>query len=196
MLRHSGVYMPRKGRSKRHICPERGGGILTLIGLQVKIRDVACGQTGQVVVVSSDAVGTLPIRLVVPLTEWNDHFTANLLHVKLLPDRANGLSKTSAVDALQLRGVNESTRKMSHKPIDIKAKRRSQLIEYIDEGRFAIPKLQREFVWDGPKAAKLFDSMFTPHMPIGVWSATWATPQPAMVSAAEVPCPTAVQCTQ
>ena len=64
---------------------------------------------------------------------------------------------------------------MSHKPIDIQAKRLSQLIEYIDEGRFAIPKLQREFVWDGPKAAKLFDSMFA-HMPIGVVM-IWATPR-------------------
>jgi mRNA interferase MazF len=63
-------------------------------------------KTRPVVVVSSDAVGTLPIRLVAPLTEWKDHFTGNLWHVKLLPDRANGLAKTSAVDALQLRGVD------------------------------------------------------------------------------------------
>ncbi len=64
---------------------------------------------------------------------------------------------------------------MSRKPIEIHAKRLSQLIKYIDEGRFAIPRLQREFVWDGPKAAKLFDSMFA-HMPIGVVM-IWATPR-------------------
>lgn len=64
---------------------------------------------------------------------------------------------------------------MSHKPIDIQTKRLSQLIDCIDEGRFAIPKLQREFVWDGPKAAKLFDSMLKT-MPIGV-VLIWETPR-------------------
>ncbi len=34
-------------------------------------------KTRPIVVVSSDAVGTLPIRLVAPLTEWKDHFTGN-----------------------------------------------------------------------------------------------------------------------
>ena len=64
---------------------------------------------------------------------------------------------------------------MSRKTIDIQTKRLSQLSDCIDGGRFAIPKLQREFVWDGPKAAKLFDSMLK-HMPIGVVM-IWATPR-------------------
>lgn len=29
------------------------------------------------------------------------------------------------------------------------------LFKDLDAGRFAIPRLQREFVWNGPKAAKL-----------------------------------------
>jgi uncharacterized protein with ParB-like and HNH nuclease domain len=41
------------------------------------------------------------------------------------------------------------------------------LFRHIDMGRFAIPKLQREFVWDGRKAAKLFDSIYQ-GMPIGI----------------------------
>jgi mRNA interferase MazF len=63
-------------------------------------------KTRPVVVVSSNAVGTLPLRLVAPLTEWKERLAANLWHVKLVPDRANRLDKTSAVDALQLRGVD------------------------------------------------------------------------------------------
>ncbi len=59
-----------------------------------------------VVVVSSDAVGALPIRLVAPITEWKDYFNHNVWHVKLVPERMNGLSKVSAVDTLQLRGVD------------------------------------------------------------------------------------------
>lgn len=54
---------------------------------------------------------------------------------------------------------------MSRKQIGIRARRVSQLLKNVSEDRFAIPKLQREFVWDGPKAAKLFDSLLA-HMPI------------------------------
>ena len=59
-----------------------------------------------VVVVSSDAVGVLPIKLVAPLTEWKDYLAPNVWHVKVMPDNLNGLTKTSAVDTLQLRGVD------------------------------------------------------------------------------------------
>lgn len=63
-------------------------------------------KTRPVIVVSSDAVGVLPIRLVAPLTEWKDHFARSVWLVKLLPGASNGLTKTSAVDTLQLRGVD------------------------------------------------------------------------------------------
>jgi mRNA interferase MazF len=59
-----------------------------------------------VVVVNSDSIGVLPIRLVAPITEWKDNFVHNIWHVKLVPDNINGLDKISAVDALQLRGVD------------------------------------------------------------------------------------------
>ena len=58
------------------------------------------------VVVSSDAVGRLPIKLIAPITEWKAAFTANLWHVRIDPDTSNGLSKVSTVDVLQLRGLD------------------------------------------------------------------------------------------
>ena len=63
-------------------------------------------KTRPVVVVSSDAVGALPIKLVAPLTEWKDYFARNVWHVKVTPDSMIELTKTSAVDTLQLRGVD------------------------------------------------------------------------------------------
>lgn len=57
-------------------------------------------------VVSSDAVGRLPIKLVAPITDWKDYFAHNIWHVRLDPDEENGLAKPSAVDTLQLRGVD------------------------------------------------------------------------------------------
>lgn len=64
---------------------------------------------------------------------------------------------------------------MTRKRIDIQTKTVSQLLQHVDEGRFAIPRLQREFVWDGPKAAKLLDSIYA-RMPIGVVM-IWETPR-------------------
>lgn len=64
---------------------------------------------------------------------------------------------------------------MNAKPLNIKPLSVAKLLSRIDEGRFAIPRLQREFVWDGSKAAKLFDSIMR-HMPIGVVT-VWETPR-------------------
>lgn len=58
------------------------------------------------VVLSSDGLGRLPLRLVVPITGWKDAFSGNLWHVRIDPDGQNGLSKPSAVDTLQVRGVD------------------------------------------------------------------------------------------
>lgn len=65
-------------------------------------------KTRPVVVVSSDALGRLPLRLIAPITEWKDHFKTSIWHVRIDPDGRNGLSKISSIDALQLRGVDVS----------------------------------------------------------------------------------------
>jgi len=73
-------------------------------------------KTRPAVVVSSDAVGRLPIKLVAPLTDWKDHFAPNIWHVWIAPDPTNGLTKVSAVDTLQLRGMDRQRfiRKLGH----------------------------------------------------------------------------------
>jgi mRNA interferase MazF len=69
------------------------------IGAEIK-------KTRPAIVISSDAVGRLPIKLVAPLTDWKDYYAANIWHVRIDPDATNGLSKVSAVDTLQLRGMD------------------------------------------------------------------------------------------
>lgn len=63
-------------------------------------------KTRPAVVISSDAIGRLPIKLVAPVTDWKDHFARNIWHVRIDPDSTNGLSKPSAIDALQVRGID------------------------------------------------------------------------------------------
>lgn len=66
--------------------------------------------------VSSDAVGRLPIKLVAPITDWKEYFAANIWHVRLDPDSKNGLTKTSTIDALQLQGLDHQRfiRRLGH----------------------------------------------------------------------------------
>ncbi len=65
-------------------------------------------KTRPVIVVNSDAIGILPIRLVAPIMEWKDIFSNSIWHIRLDPDDTNGLIKISSVDTLQLRGVDTS----------------------------------------------------------------------------------------
>ncbi len=58
------------------------------------------------VIISSDGVGRLPIKLIAPITDWKPGYANSFWHIHLVPDSNNGLSKESAVDALQLRGVD------------------------------------------------------------------------------------------
>jgi len=59
-----------------------------------------------VVIISSNSVGKLPIKLIAPITGWNSRFDNLIWFVKIQPDSKNNLAKISAVDALQLRGVD------------------------------------------------------------------------------------------
>lgn len=69
------------------------------IGAEIK-------KTRPAIVLSSDAVGRLPIKLVAPITDWKNHYAFNIWHIRVDPDATNGLTKISAVDALQLRGMD------------------------------------------------------------------------------------------
>ena len=62
-------------------------------------------KTRLVLVISSDAIGVLPIKLGVPITEWQPGFTNHLWHLRVEPDSRNGLTKASALDVLQLRAL-------------------------------------------------------------------------------------------
>ena len=62
-------------------------------------------KTRFVLVISSDAVGVLPIELGVPTTEWQASFINHLWHIRLDPGAQNGLTKISALDILQLRAL-------------------------------------------------------------------------------------------
>ena len=64
-------------------------------------------KTRPAVIVSSDLVGILPIKVIVPFTEWKERYSQAPWMIKIDPDEQNGLSKPSAADALQIRSVSQ-----------------------------------------------------------------------------------------
>lgn len=84
--------------------PRRGD--VWLVNLDPTI-GVEMKKTRPALVISSDAVGKLPLKLIVPITDWKDNFAGNLWHVRIDPDSKNGLLKPSAADALQIRCVDQ-----------------------------------------------------------------------------------------
>ncbi len=59
------------------------------------------------VVVNDDAMGILPLKVIVPLTDWKERYSAAPWLVQILPSSTNGLQKPSAADAFQVRSVSE-----------------------------------------------------------------------------------------
>lgn len=64
------------------------------------------GKTRPAVVLNLPAIGRLPLRLVVPVTEWKPPYAAAPWLVYLKPVKGNGLSKESAADAFQVKSLS------------------------------------------------------------------------------------------
>lgn len=71
------------------------------IGAEIK-------KTRPVIIVNDDALGKLPLKIIVPKTDWKDHYEIAPWMIKIEPNRKNGLSKTSSADCFQVRSVSES----------------------------------------------------------------------------------------
>ncbi len=59
------------------------------------------------VIVNDDSLGKLPLRVIVPLTDWKDRYEAASWIVKVDATDDNNLSKVSAADCFQVRSISE-----------------------------------------------------------------------------------------
>ncbi len=64
-------------------------------------------KTRPAVIVSENAIGILPLRVIVPITDWKERYSVAPWMVAIPPDTLNGLAKTSAADAFQVRSVSQ-----------------------------------------------------------------------------------------
>lgn len=64
-------------------------------------------KTRPAIIVNDNTLGRLPLKIVVPVTDWKDRYSIALWMVKLIPDRQNKLTKDSSADCFQIRSVAE-----------------------------------------------------------------------------------------
>jgi mRNA interferase MazF len=55
------------------------------------------------IVVSHDTIGRLPLKTIVPITDWKANYTYYPWMIKIEPNEINGLSKVSAIDCFQVK---------------------------------------------------------------------------------------------
>ncbi|MCJ8280345.1 MAG: type II toxin-antitoxin system PemK/MazF family toxin [Rivularia sp. ALOHA_DT_140] len=65
-------------------------------------------KTRPCVIVNDDAIGILPLKVIVPITDWKERFAIRPWMVKVEPNAENSLVKVSAVDTFQIRSVSET----------------------------------------------------------------------------------------
>jgi mRNA interferase MazF len=70
------------------------------IGAEIK-------KTLPALILSINALGILPLKIVVPITGWRKEFLDNAWHIFLGADKQNGLQKDSALDLLQIKSIDE-----------------------------------------------------------------------------------------
>ena len=69
------------------------------IGAEIK-------KTRPALLVSDDNLGKLPLRVIVPITEWKSRYEIAPWMVLLTPNTENKLAKDSAADCFQIRSVS------------------------------------------------------------------------------------------
>jgi mRNA interferase MazF len=65
-------------------------------------------KTRPAIIVNDDAIGILPLKVIVPITDWKDRYAIRPWMVYLEASLGNGLTKPSAVDTFQVRSVSET----------------------------------------------------------------------------------------
>jgi mRNA interferase MazF len=59
------------------------------------------------IIINDNHLGKLPLKIIVPLTDWKERYAMAVWMVQIIPDRQNKLSKISSADCFQIRSVSE-----------------------------------------------------------------------------------------
>ena len=70
------------------------------IGAEIK-------KTRPAIIVNDNVLGRLPLKIIIPITEWNEKYEIAPWMIKIEPDKENKLTKVSAADCFQVRSVSQ-----------------------------------------------------------------------------------------
>ena len=70
------------------------------IGAEIK-------KTRPAIIVNDNSIGKLPLKIIVPLTDWKNHFEIAPWMIQITPNKVNNLTKTSSADCFQVRSLSE-----------------------------------------------------------------------------------------
>lgn len=59
------------------------------------------------IIVNDDRLGKLPLKVIVPITDWKDRYDIAPWMVKIEPNATNGLCKDSSADCFQIRSLSQ-----------------------------------------------------------------------------------------
>jgi len=70
------------------------------IGAEIK-------KTRPAIIVNDNSLGKLPLKIIVPITDWKDQYEIAPWMIKIEPNSKNGLTKKSSADCFQVRSVSQ-----------------------------------------------------------------------------------------
>jgi mRNA interferase MazF len=63
-------------------------------------------KTRPCIIINEDNIGTLPLRIIVPITDWKERYEKYPWMIKIIPNEQNGLTKVSSIDCFQVRSIS------------------------------------------------------------------------------------------
>jgi len=71
------------------------------IGAEIK-------KTRPAIIVNDNSLGKLPLKIIVPVTDWKERYEIAPWMVKIEPTSKNGLTKESSADCFQVRSLSQN----------------------------------------------------------------------------------------
>ncbi len=65
-------------------------------------------KTRPAIIVNDNTLGKLPLKIIIPITDWKDRYDIAPWVIKIEPNKLNGLLKHSAADCFQVRSLSDT----------------------------------------------------------------------------------------
>jgi len=64
-------------------------------------------KTRPAVIINNNRLGKLPLNVIVPITDWKEHYSVAPWMIRIEPNQTNGLIKISSIDCFQIRSISQ-----------------------------------------------------------------------------------------